>query len=124
MPRYESPYSPSLMPKNLEHVLYEKKGHVAYVTINRPEVRNALNTKMGEELREIFVPLQFTPGDLRAIIITGSGDKAFCSGGDQTYKTLAGGYKDEDGIARLNVLDLQRQIRSLPIPVIAHSFSP
>lgn len=44
MPRYESPYDPSTMPKHLEHVIYEKKGHVAYVTINRPEVRNALHS--------------------------------------------------------------------------------
>jgi enoyl-CoA hydratase/carnithine racemase len=52
------------------------------VTLDRPEVRNALNTQMGRELRELFVPLKFTPGDLRCIVITGSGDKAFCSGGD------------------------------------------
>ena len=44
MTRYESPYDPASMPKNLQHVLYEKKGHVAYVTINRPEVRNALHS--------------------------------------------------------------------------------
>ena len=44
MPRYESPYDPSSMPKDLEHVLYEKKGHVAYVTIDRPAVRNALHS--------------------------------------------------------------------------------
>jgi enoyl-CoA hydratase len=52
------------------------------VTLNRPEVRNALNTQMGRELRELFVPLKFTPGDLRCIVVTGAGDKAFCSGGD------------------------------------------
>ncbi|MSP04382.1 MAG: enoyl-CoA hydratase [Acetobacteraceae bacterium] len=55
---------------------------VCLITLNRPEVRNALNTQMGLELREIFVPLKFTPGDLRAIVITGAGDKAFCAGGD------------------------------------------
>ena len=52
------------------------------VTLNRPEVRNALNTQMGRELRDNFVPLRFTPGDLRCIVITGAGDKAFCAGGD------------------------------------------
>jgi enoyl-CoA hydratase len=52
------------------------------VTLNRPEVRNALNTQMGRDLRDLFVPLKFTPGDLRCIVITGAGDKAFCSGGD------------------------------------------
>ena len=53
------------------------------------------------------------------VLLTGEGDKAFCSGGDQNYKSHGGGYLDTDGVARLNVLDLQRQIRSLPIPVIA-----
>ena len=53
------------------------------------------------------------------MLLTGEGDKAFCSGGDQSYKSHEGGYLDDDGVARLNVLDLQRQIRSLPIPVIA-----
>jgi enoyl-CoA hydratase/carnithine racemase len=52
------------------------------VTLDRPDVRNALNTRMGEELRELFVPLTFTPGDLRCIVLTGAGDKAFCAGGD------------------------------------------
>ena len=52
------------------------------VTLNRPDVRNAINTKLGEELRSIFAPLRFTPGDLRCVVVTGSGDKAFCEGGD------------------------------------------
>ena len=52
------------------------------VTLNRPEVRNALNTQMGLDLRALFLPLKFTPGDLRCVVITGAGDKAFCSGGD------------------------------------------
>ena len=60
----------------------EPAAGVVLITLNRPEVRNALNTKMGLELREIFVPLKFTPGDLRSIVITGAGDKAFCAGGD------------------------------------------
>jgi enoyl-CoA hydratase/carnithine racemase len=63
------------------------------VTLDRPEVRNALNTTMGRELREIFVPLKFTPGDLRCIVITGAGDKAFCSGGDLKERH---GMSDED----------------------------
>ena len=62
--------------------LEEPSSGVVLLTLNRPEVRNALNTQMGLELREIFVPLKFTPGDLRAIVITGAGDKAFCAGGD------------------------------------------
>ena len=56
--------------------------HVLMIELNRPEVRNALNTQMGMDLRDVFTPLEFTPGDLRCIIITGVGDKAFCAGGD------------------------------------------
>ena len=52
------------------------------ITLDRPETRNALNTQMGIELREIFLPLRFEPGDTRCIIVTGAGDKAFCAGGD------------------------------------------
>jgi enoyl-CoA hydratase/carnithine racemase len=52
------------------------------VTLNRPEVLNALNTATSEDLRETFGPLAFTPGDLRCIVLTGAGDKAFCAGGD------------------------------------------
>ncbi len=63
------------------------------VTLNRPEVRNALNTQMGRELRDLFVPLKFTPGELRCIVITGAGDKAFCSGGDLNERK---GMSDED----------------------------
>ena len=55
---------------------------VLAVMLDRPDVRNALNTRMGEELRHLFVPLTFQAGDLRCIVITGSGDKAFCAGGD------------------------------------------
>ncbi|MSQ55890.1 MAG: enoyl-CoA hydratase [Betaproteobacteria bacterium] len=62
--------------------LEEPEAGLLVVTLNRPEVRNALNTQMGRELRELFVPLKFTPGELRCIVVTGSGDKAFCSGGD------------------------------------------
>ncbi|MBM3343244.1 MAG: enoyl-CoA hydratase [Betaproteobacteria bacterium] len=52
------------------------------VTLNRPQTRNALNTQMGLELREIFAPLAFHPRQVRCVLITGSGDKAFCAGGD------------------------------------------
>lgn len=73
--------------------LQEPKPGLLIVTLNRPEVRNALNTEMGRELREIFVPLKFTPGELRCIVITGTGDKAFCSGGDLKERR---GMTDED----------------------------
>jgi enoyl-CoA hydratase/carnithine racemase len=52
------------------------------VTLSRPEVRNALNTQMVRELRSLFQPLKFTPGDLRCIVVTGAGEKAFCAGAD------------------------------------------
>ncbi len=73
--------------------LSEPLPQVLLIELNRPEVRNALNTRMGEELREIFVPLQFTPGSLRCIVITGVGDKAFCAGGDLKQRH---GMSDED----------------------------
>ncbi len=57
-------------------------GGLMLVTLNRPAVRNATNTQMGRELRELFVPLKFTPGEVRCVVITGAGDKAFCAGGD------------------------------------------
>lgn len=66
---------------------------IVLLTLDRPEVRNALNTRMGEELRSIFLPLKFAPGDLRCIVITGAGDKAFCSGGDLKQRR---GMSDED----------------------------
>lgn len=55
---------------------------VLLVELNRPQVRNAINTQMGRELRELFLPLKFTPADWRAVVITGAGDQAFCAGGD------------------------------------------
>ncbi len=64
-------------------------------------------------------PGSATTPSIGCVLLTGAGDKAFCSGGDQRYKATAAATSASDGIARLNVLDLQRQIRSLPIPVIA-----
>lgn len=63
-------------------LLDEPEPGLLVVTLNRPEVRNAFNTQMGRELRDLFVPLRFTPGSLRCIVVTGAGDKAFCAGGD------------------------------------------
>ena len=80
MPRYESPYDPTSMPRNLEHLLYEKKGHVAYVTINRPAVRNALHTYAYQELRSCWLDIGRDP-DIYVGIVTGAGE-AFCAGRD------------------------------------------
>ncbi|MET7996052.1 enoyl-CoA hydratase-related protein [Amycolatopsis sp. NPDC005232] len=73
-------YDPSTMPNDLEFVKYEKKGHVAYVTINRPEVRNALHTFTYRELRRVWLDMQRDP-EVRVGILTGEG-KAFCAGRD------------------------------------------
>ncbi|MBE0692129.1 MAG: enoyl-CoA hydratase/isomerase family protein, partial [Aquamicrobium sp.] len=82
------------------------------------EVRNAFRPQTVAELIDAFARIR-DDASIGCVLLIGEGDAAFCSGGDQTYKSHAGGYVGEDGIARLNVLDLQRQIRSLPIPVIA-----
>ena len=98
-------------------VLYETFEGIAKVTINRPEVRNAFRPQTIDELQNAFRRAHEDSG-IGVVVLTGAGDKAFCSGGDQ--KTRGdGGYVGDDGVPRLNVLDLQRQIRTLPKPVIA-----
>jgi naphthoate synthase len=100
-------------------IRYEHSGTgIAKVTIDRPEVRNAFRPETVTELIDAFARIR-DDATVGCVLLTGAGDRAFCSGGDQNYKSHAGGYVGEDGIARLNVLDLQRQIRSLPVPVIA-----
>jgi naphthoate synthase len=99
-------------------IRYEHSGTgIALVTIDRPEVRNAFRPETVAELIDAFRRIR-DDGSIGAVLLTGAGDKAFCSGGDQNVKGR-GGYLGEDGLTRLNVLDLQRQIRSLPVPVIA-----
>ena len=83
MAQYESPYDPASMPKDLEHILYEKKGNVAYVTINRPEVRNALHTYAYAELRKCWWDIQIDP-NIYVAIVTGAGP-AFCAGRDVKF---------------------------------------
>jgi naphthoate synthase len=100
-------------------IRYEHSGTgIAKVTIDRPEVRNAFRPQTVRELIDAFARIR-DDASIGCVLLTGAGDVAFCSGGDQRYKSDKGGYVDDAGIARLNVLDLQRQIRSLPIPVIA-----
>ncbi|MCL2011765.1 MAG: 1,4-dihydroxy-2-naphthoyl-CoA synthase [Cystobacterineae bacterium] len=98
-------------------VKYEKWKGIAKITINRPEVRNAFRPQTLFELQAAFEDAR-EDMDVGVIILTGAGDKAFCSGGDQRIRGSEG-YVGEDGVPRLNVLDLQKQIRSLPKPVIA-----
>ena len=87
------------------------------ITINRPEVRNAFRPQTVFELKEAF---SYAKEDTESgvVILTGEGSKAFCSGGDQKIRGDAG-YVGNDGGPRLNVLDLQKQIRTIPKPVIA-----
>jgi enoyl-CoA hydratase len=87
------------------------------VTLNRPEVRNAMNTAMGTELRDLFVPLRFTPGELRCIVITGAGDKAFCAGGDLKERH---GMSDEDWRLQHAIFEEAfYAVMECPVPAIA-----
>ena len=102
---------------NFEEILFEEYNHIAKVTINRPRYRNAFTPKTVWEMSQAFNYCREAL-DIRVVILTGAGDKAFCSGGDMHVKGH-GGYIGSDGVPRLNVLDLQMQIRRLPKPVIA-----
>ncbi|RPJ43381.1 MAG: 1,4-dihydroxy-2-naphthoyl-CoA synthase, partial [Candidatus Latescibacterota bacterium] len=90
---------------------------IAKITINRPEVRNAFRPLTVDEMSRAFSDAR-DDETIGVVILTGAGDQAFCSGGDQKVRG-EGGYVGDDGVPRLNVLDLQRQIRTLPKPVIA-----
>lgn len=90
---------------------------VAKITINRPEVRNAFRPLTVVEMQQAFITCR-EDSSIGVVILTGQGPDAFCSGGDQKVRGDAG-YIGQDGVPRLNVLDLQKQIRSLPKPVIA-----
>ncbi len=98
-------------------ILFEHYNGIAKITINRPEVHNAFRPITNMQMIEAFDIVR-ERSDLRVVILTGAGKHAFCSGGDQNVKG-AGGYIGEDGVPRLNVLDLHKKIRSLPKPVIA-----
>lgn len=102
---------------NYQDIGYHKAGGIAKITINRPEVRNAFRPQTVKEMSDAFVDAR-EDSDIGVVILTGKGKDAFCSGGDQKIRGDSG-YKDDSGILRLNVLDLQRQIRTLPKPVIA-----
>ena len=95
----------------------EKAKGIIRIVINSPHVRNAFRPKTIIELKEAFEKAR-EDSDCGVIILTGEGPDAFCSGGDQKIRGEAG-YVGSDGVPRLNVLDLQRQIRTLPKPVIA-----
>jgi len=105
--------------KKFEDIKYETadEGQIAKITINRPEVRNAFRPQTVHELLHAL-DLAHDDPTVGVIILTGEGEKAFCSGGDQKVRGHAG-YIGEDGVPRLNILDVQRKIRTLPKPVVA-----
>ena len=103
--------------RDFEEIRFEYFEGIAKITINRPRYYNAFTPDTTREISEALVVCREKP-EVRVVILTGEGDKAFCSGGDQNVKSFAG-YIGKDGVPRLNVLDVQRQIRSLPKPVIA-----
>ncbi len=100
-----------------EDILYHHAEGIAKISINRPQVHNAFRPKTVQELGQAFRRAHLNP-EIGVIILTGAGDRAFCSGGDQKIRG-EGGYRDDSGVEHLNVLELQRQIRTLPKPVVA-----
>ena len=103
--------------KEYEEIRFEFLDGIAKITINRPEKRNAFTPLTVQEMIDAMVICREDP-DIKVIILTGAGDKAFCSGGDQSVRGV-GGYVGTDKVPRLNVLDLQKMIRSIPKAVIA-----
>ncbi len=105
--------------RTYQDILYDRHEEgIARITINRPEVRNAFRPRTVMEMMDAFHHAHMDP-EIGVIVLTGAGDKAFCSGGDQKVRGDEGGYRDEQGVQHLNVLDLQMQIRRLPKPVVA-----
>jgi naphthoate synthase len=106
--------------KPFTDIRYERTADgIAKITINRPDVRNAFRPLTVREMQEAFA-LARDDSSVGVVILTGEGPEAFCSGGDQRIRGEAG-YVDQEagGTMRLNVLDLQKQIRALPKPVVA-----
>lgn len=102
-----------------QDILYHtSKEGIARITINRPEVRNAFRPLTVSEMIQALSRARYDSA-IGVIILTGAGDKAFCSGGDQRIRGDYGGYQDEEGAHHLNVLDFQRDIRTCPKPIIA-----
>src|SRR5256885_1169326 len=104
--------------RSFKDIKYERtEDGVGKITINRPEVRNAFRPQTVSEMKEAF-DLARDDSEIGVVILTGEGPEAFCSGGDQRVRGKAG-YVDSKGVPRLNILDVQKQIRSLPKPVVA-----
>lgn len=102
---------------DFQDILYHQAEGIAKITINRPEKRNAFRPQTIVEIQKALESARFDEA-VGVVILTGAGDLAFCSGGDQGVRGDSG-YKDDKGTHHLNVLDLQRQIRTCPKPVVA-----
>src|SRR5699024_8439754 len=103
--------------KEYQEIKYEKYNGIAKVTMNRPKVHNAFTPLTVNEMIDAFADAR-DDSSIGVIILTGEGEKAFCSGGDQSVRGH-GGYVGTDQVPRLNVLDLQRLMRTIPKPVIS-----
>lgn len=103
--------------KQYKEILFQKYNGIARISINRPEKHNAFTPDTVQEMIDAMNTCR-EDNEIGVIILTGEGGKAFCSGGDQSVRGH-GGYIGTDTVPRLNVLDLQKMIRSIPKPVIA-----
>ena len=103
--------------KEYKEILFQYYDHIAMISINRPKVHNAFTPLTVQEMIDAMDICREKP-EIGVVILTGEGGQAFCSGGDQRVRGH-GGYVGNDQVPRLNVLDLQMQIRRLPKPVIA-----
>jgi len=108
--------------KEYQDIIYEKMDGIAKITINRPEKRNAFRPETTLEMYDAFADAR-EDSNIGVILLTGAGPAkdgkyAFCSGGDQSIRGDKG-YVGKDGVPRLNILDVQKHIRSIPKPVIA-----
>ena len=104
------------MNKQFETILIENKGHVAWIQLNRPEVANAFNTLMAEELRDVFQAYISGSLQARCIVLTGTGERAFCAGGDLKQRN---NMTNEAWFAQHVVFeDLARALMDCPVPII------
>jgi naphthoate synthase len=103
--------------KEFQEIIFSQHGGIAKISINRPQVHNAFTPLTVQEMIEAM-DICRNRTDIGVIILTGEGGRAFCSGGDQSVRGH-GGYVGADTVPRLNVLDLQKMIRSIPKPVVA-----
>ena len=104
---------------DFEDIRYERTDDgIAKITINRPEVRNSFRPKTVGELKQAF-DMARDDEEIGVVVLTGEGPDAFCAGGDQKVRGKGGYVDPKEKIPRLNILDVQKQIRSMPKPVVA-----